>query len=86
MVSVFFTLLLLPPLWERQSPSFDDIWIPFPQGWFIPSLVKIGSVVLEKKIIKWPQFLHFCDYLPFEEDLALYLNKLEFPSPKDNMY
>jgi hypothetical protein len=30
----------------------------------------------------WPLglLLHFCDYLPFEEDLALYLNKLEFPS------
>jgi hypothetical protein len=23
--------------------------------------------------------LHFLDYLPFEEDLALYLNNLEFP-------
>jgi hypothetical protein len=31
-------------------------------------------------------FLHFCDYLPFEEDLALYLNKLEFPSPMGDMY
>jgi hypothetical protein len=31
-------------------------------------------------------FLHFCDYLSFEEDLALYLNKLEFPSPKNNLY
>jgi hypothetical protein len=29
---------------------------------------------------------HFCDYLPFEEDKGLYLNKLEFPSFKDNMY
>jgi hypothetical protein len=27
-------------------------------------------------------FLHFCRYLLFEEDLALYLNKLQFPSPK----
>jgi hypothetical protein len=26
-------------------------------------------------------FLHFYDYLPLEEDMALYLNKLEFPSP-----
>jgi hypothetical protein len=25
---------------------------------------------------------HFCDYLPFEEDLALHLNNLEFPLPK----
>jgi hypothetical protein len=31
-------------------------------------------------------FLNFCDYLPFEENLALYLNKLEFPSPKDNLF
>jgi hypothetical protein len=29
---------------------------------------------------------HFCDYLFFEEDLALYLIKLEFPSPKDKLY
>ena len=30
-------------------------------------------------------FLHFCDYLPFEEDLDLYLNKLEFPSTMDDL-
>jgi hypothetical protein len=29
---------------------------------------------------------YFYDYLPFEEDLALSLNKLELYSPKDNMY
>jgi hypothetical protein len=31
-------------------------------------------------------FLYFCDYLPFEEDLALYLNKVKLPSSKDNLY
>jgi hypothetical protein len=31
-------------------------------------------------------FLHFCDYLSFEKELAFYLNKLEFPSSKDNLY
>jgi hypothetical protein len=31
-------------------------------------------------------FLYFCNYLPFEEDLALYLNNLEFPVPKDDLY
>jgi hypothetical protein len=46
-----------------------------------------GSVVLEKKIFKSPTpFLYFCNYLPFEEDLALNLNNLEFPSPKDILY
>jgi hypothetical protein len=28
-------------------------------------------------------FLHFCNYLPFEEDLALNLKNLKFPLPKD---
>jgi hypothetical protein len=31
-------------------------------------------------------FLHFCDYPPFEEDLDLHLNKLEFPSCKICLY
>jgi hypothetical protein len=31
-------------------------------------------------------FLHFCNNLPFEEDLALYLNNLEFPLTKDDLY
>jgi hypothetical protein len=51
----------------------------------VPSLVKIGPVVLEKKIFKWPHPI-FTIISPFEEDLTLYLNKLEFPSPKDNLY
>jgi hypothetical protein len=46
-----------------------------------------GFIVLKNKIFKWPHpICTFCDYLPFEEDLSLYLNKREFPSPKDNMY
>jgi hypothetical protein len=48
-----FTLALLSPLGEGLSPFFEQTWISFTQGWFVPSLVKIGQVVLEKKIIKW---------------------------------
>jgi hypothetical protein len=40
------TLLLLSPFRERQSPSFEQFRI---KGCFVPSLVKIGPVVLEKK-------------------------------------
>jgi hypothetical protein len=29
---------------------------------------------------------HSCIYLPFEEDLALNLNNLQFPLPKVNLY
>jgi hypothetical protein len=32
------------------------------------------------------KFLHFYDYLPFEEDLALYLNNSKFSLPKDDLY
>jgi hypothetical protein len=44
-----FTLSLLSPLGEGLSPSFEQTWIPFTQGWFVPSLLKTGPVVLEKK-------------------------------------
>jgi hypothetical protein len=30
--------------------------------------------------------LHYCDYLPFEKDLALDLYIFEFPLPKDDLY
>jgi hypothetical protein len=83
-----FTLLLLSPLGEGLSPSFGETWILIACGWFVQGLVEIGPLVLEKKIFKWPHpiFLFFCDYLPFEEDLTIYLNKLEFPLPENNLY
>jgi hypothetical protein len=43
-----FTLLWLSPLGDGQSPLFEQFRIPSSQGWFMPSLVKIGPVVLEK--------------------------------------
>jgi hypothetical protein len=44
----FFTLLLLSSLWEGYSNLFTQSWILIPQEWFMPSLVIIGLVVLEK--------------------------------------
>jgi hypothetical protein len=53
----------------------------------MPSLVKIDMVVLEKKIFKWPHPIFIFLWLsPLVRDLAFYLNKLEFLSPKDNVY
>jgi hypothetical protein len=49
----FYSFAIISP-WERGCPSFVQFWIPFAQGCFVPSLVKIGPVVLEKKIFKWP--------------------------------
>ena len=32
-----FLLFLLSPLGEVRSPSFEETWIPFTQGYFVPS-------------------------------------------------
>ena len=88
-VKIFFVFLLFCyylPL-ERGYPlllktlvsvlSQDDlcpVWLKLAQ-WFW------------KRCLNYPTLcLNFYDYLPFEEDLALYLNTLESPSPKDNLY
>jgi hypothetical protein len=42
------TVSLLSPLGEGLSPFFEQTYTPFTQGQFVPSLVKIGPVVLEK--------------------------------------
>ena len=50
----------------------------------MPSLVEIGSVVLEKKIFKVHQCIFTLSYyLPLEKGVALHLNKIESPLPKD---
>ena len=36
-------------LWEFNGSSFEQTWILFTQGCFVPSLVEMGPVVLEKK-------------------------------------
>jgi hypothetical protein len=53
----------------------------------VPSLFNLAQWFWKRRFLNDPTpFLHFCYYLPFEEDLALFLNKLEFPSFKDNLY
>ena len=45
-----FSLFRNVYLGKRWGPLFEQSWIPFTQGCFVPSLVEIGSVILEKKI------------------------------------
>ena len=40
----------LSTLREVLGSSFEETWIPSTQGCFVPSLVEIGSLVLEKKM------------------------------------
>ena len=41
----------------------EETWIPSTQGCFVPSLVEIGPVVLEKKIFKFRQFIFTISWL-----------------------
>ena len=45
----FVNLVLL----FRNCLPFELTWIPFTQGCFVPSLVEIGPVVLEKRMKMW---------------------------------
>ena len=57
------------------GPSYEQNWIPFTKECFVPSLVKIGPVVLEKKIYNVVNvILLFCYYFSFEKGVALHLN------------
>jgi hypothetical protein len=41
-IQSIFTLSLLSPPVEGLSPSIEQTWNPFTQGWFVPSLVKLA--------------------------------------------
>ena len=58
------------------------IWI-LTQGCFVPKLVEIGSVVLEKIFfISSMYFRYFCNNLPLEMGWVLYLNNLNPLHPR----
>jgi hypothetical protein len=82
-----FILLLLSPLGEGLSPSYKALEFSPSKDDLCQVWLKLAQWFWRKRFLNDPNpFLHFCDYLPFEEDLTLYLNKLEFISPNDNLY
>ena len=53
MSSMYFRYFVIISLGKGRGPSFEQTWIPFTQGCFVPSLIEIGPVVLEKKTKMW---------------------------------
>jgi hypothetical protein len=67
-------------------PLFVQFWIPFTQKCFVPRLIEIGLLILEKKII----FFKFNEVLllllsSLRKWPVLHLNNSEFPLAKDNL-
>ena len=52
-LSIYFYYFPIISSLGRACPSFEQTWIPFTQGYFLPSLVAICPVVLEKKMKMW---------------------------------
>jgi hypothetical protein len=85
--SVFLLFRYYLPL-EKDYPLFlNKVESPSPKDDLCQVWLKLAHWFWRRRFLNDPTpILHFCDYLPFEEDLALYLNKFEFPSPNDNLY
>jgi hypothetical protein len=86
-IQCIFTLLLLSPLGEGQFPSFEQFLSPPHKDDLCQVWLKLAQWFWRRRFLNDPiPSLHFYDYPTLEEDLALYLNKLGFPLPKDNVY
>ena len=76
-----FAFLRLSPLWRGPGPLFEQFRSFFTQGWFMPRLIEIGLLVLEKKILKEFQ----CNYFPLEKSNPLHFKNLESPLPRNDL-
>jgi hypothetical protein len=78
-VQCIFTLLLLSPLGKGLSPSLNKFESTSSKDDLCQIWLKLAQWFWRKRFLNdLIPFLHFCDYLPFEEDLALNLKILEF--------
>jgi hypothetical protein len=84
----FFSAFLLfhyyLPLEKGCPLLLNNLISPTPMGDLCQVWLKLAQWFWRREFLNDPP--HFCDYLPFEEDLALYLNKNESSSPKENLY
>jgi len=62
---VFFPHFLpLKGPWKGPASLFEHIWISKSYSCFLPSMVKIGSLVLEKKMFSWKVDRQMTDAVP----------------------
>jgi hypothetical protein len=82
----FHSFAIISP-WREAIPLFlNKLESPSPKDDLCQVWLKLAQWFWRRFLNDSTPILHFCDYLPFEEDLALCLNKLEFPSPKDDLH
>ena len=83
-VNVFSLFRYFLPLEKGVVLHLNKLEFPSPKDVFVPSLVEIGLVVLKKKTYRVRQCIFAILFLsPLGKGVALHLNKLESPLPKD---
>ena len=79
---------------KGRGPSFEQTWILITQGGFVPSLVEIAPVVLEKMMKMWKiygdkdndgqiliRIAHFSLLLRLREGRTLFWGRIRFSQP-----
>jgi hypothetical protein len=84
----FFSVFLLFCYYlhlERDNPLYlNKLGIIPPKDDLCQVSFKLAQWFWRKFLNDPIPFLYFCDYLPFEKDMSLYLHKVKLPSSKDN--
>jgi hypothetical protein len=84
--SAFLLFRYYLPLEKGYPLRLSNIKSSTPKDDLCPVWLKLAQWFWRRRFLNDPTpFSHFCDYLPFEEDLAFYLNKLEFHSSMYNL-
>ena len=86
--SMYFHYFVIISPWKRAGPIIWTNLNPLHPRMLCAKFVEIGPVVLGKRIfyIFVNVFSLFRNYLHLEKGRALHLNKLESPSPKEDLY
>ena len=75
-VNVILFISLLSSFVNGSDPLFEQTWILFTQGYFVPTLYELCSVALDECLL-------FRHYLLLKRNASLHLIKLEFPILKN---
>ena len=78
-----FTISLLSPLGKGRALHLNKLESPSPKDALCHVWLKMAEWFWRRFFNFVNVFSLFCNYLPLEKGVALHLNKLEYPSPKD---
>jgi hypothetical protein len=73
------------PLEKGYPLHLNELESPLPKNGLCQVWSNLVQWFWRRFLIDYPQFSHFCDYIPLEEDMALYFNKLEFHLLRDTL-